>query len=116
MKNVMNNVLYICMFSYFCFDVFFIFANCSFKFIVFHFRLTLAFTYYGISFYSTELDGNKFLNFFYLGLAEIPATLYCLFTANRYGRKKSLFVSLMIGGLLCLAFIIIPTGDYLLNL
>lgn len=72
--------------------------------------ITLAFTYYGLSFYSTELYGNKFLNFFLSALVEVPTSIYCLLTANRYGRKRIVFLSLIIGGFSCLGFIIIPEG------
>ncbi|KAI6178473.1 putative transporter [Aphelenchoides besseyi] len=50
-----------------------------------------SFVYYGLSLFSTELAGNKFLNYILSGLVEVPSYLFSPFLLNCLGRR--LFVS-----------------------
>uniref|UniRef100_A0A915D4Y3 Uncharacterized protein n=1 Tax=Ditylenchus dipsaci TaxID=166011 RepID=A0A915D4Y3_9BILA len=50
------------------------------------------FVYYGLSLFSTQLSGNRYLNFALVALIEIPSYVSSPFLLNRLGRK--LFVSL----------------------
>lgn len=43
-------------------------------------RLTSTMTYYGASINSTNLAGNKYINFSLLGLAEVPGYILIFFT------------------------------------
>ncbi|KAI1725953.1 major facilitator superfamily domain-containing protein [Ditylenchus destructor] len=51
-----------------------------------------SFVYYGLSLYSTKLDGDKYTNYQLLGLIEIPSYLFSPILLNRLGRQK--FISL----------------------
>lgn len=65
--------------------------------------------------YSNKLYGDKFQNFFFAGITEVPAAICSILCTNRYGRKKPLFWGLLIGGLACLGSIVIPTGNNFLT-
>jgi OCT family organic cation transporter-like MFS transporter 4/5 len=49
------------------------------------------FVYYGLSLFSTQLAGDRFLNFALMGLIEIPSYLVSPMLLNRMGRR--VFVS-----------------------
>ncbi|XP_035212350.1 organic cation transporter protein-like isoform X2 [Stegodyphus dumicola] len=70
--------------------------------------MTIAFTYYGLSLNTNALQGNDYLNFFLSGLMEIPATIFCMLTLDRFGRKKPFIFTLMVGGLSCFGFVFVP--------
>uniref|UniRef100_A0A915DFD6 Major facilitator superfamily (MFS) profile domain-containing protein n=1 Tax=Ditylenchus dipsaci TaxID=166011 RepID=A0A915DFD6_9BILA len=50
------------------------------------------FVYYGLSLFSTQISGDRYLNFALMGLIEIPSYLISPIMLNRIGRR--LFVSL----------------------
>lgn len=62
-----------------------------------------AFVYYGLSLNSTNLSGNKYLNFILVCLVEIPGNLLAWVVMNRLGRRTCLVGSLLICGVTCLA-------------
>lgn len=68
----------------------------------------IAFTYYGLSLNTNDLQGNQFVNFFLSGFIEIPSTIFCMLTLNRFGRKRPFFLTLLMGGLSCFACIFVP--------
>ncbi|KAJ8949971.1 hypothetical protein NQ318_002379 [Aromia moschata] len=45
-------------------------------------------TYYGLSWNTNNLAGNRYLNFVISGAVEIPAYTFLILTLNRWGRKK----------------------------
>lgn len=51
-------------------------------------------TYYGISFNIKNLEGNIYLNVFYMGLVNALGQRGALLINNRLGRRKALFVSM----------------------
>ncbi|XP_055855557.1 solute carrier family 22 member 3-like [Episyrphus balteatus] len=72
--------------------------------------------YYGLSLNAVSLGGNKYDNFIYISLIEIPGFLIPFLTMDRYGRRYSLFGYLVICGICIGATIFIPSGMYGLNL
>ncbi|ESN92519.1 hypothetical protein HELRODRAFT_181394 [Helobdella robusta] len=54
--------------------------------------------YYGLSWSTAELSGDRYLNAFYNGFVEIPAYTIAYFAVNRFGRKRPCVVFYIIGG------------------
>ncbi|XP_033760155.1 solute carrier family 22 member 5-like [Pecten maximus] len=61
--------------------------------------LSCGYGYYSISFAVQSLSGNLYLNMFLLSAVEVPAQIITFFLANRFGRQKTAFALLLIGGL-----------------
>lgn len=78
--------------------------------------LTNTLVYYGISFNTTELIGDPYLNFFLSILVEFVAILACQFTLERFGRKVPYSINMALAGaaLLCVQFA--PESNYLIEL
>lgn len=55
--------------------------------------------YYGLSFYTVELAGNIYWNFFLGGLVELPAYLSTMYVYHRFGRRAPLALLLLVVGL-----------------
>lgn len=68
--------------------------------------LTNTLVYYGISFNTTELIGDPYMNFFLSILVEFIAILACQFTLERFGRKIPYSTNMTLAGLalLCVQF------------
>ncbi|CAH1776013.1 unnamed protein product [Owenia fusiformis] len=64
--------------------------------------------YYGLSFGVEALPGSIYINLFFSGLVEFPGYFFAILTMNRIGRRKSLAISLVVGGLACLACFPVP--------
>ncbi|XP_075163047.1 SLC22A family member [Haematobia irritans] len=77
-------------------------VNCSFCWIV------NVLVYFGLSLNSVLLDGDKYNNFIYIALVEIPGFLLPLVIMDRFGRRYSMFGTMLISGLCCLATVFIP--------
>lgn len=71
-------------------------ANCAFCW------FTNAMVYYGLTLNSVTLAGDKYSNFIFITLAEIPPSLAINFILNRFGRRKTQCGSLLLSGLFCL--------------
>ncbi|KAG1654061.1 Organic cation transporter protein [Nymphon striatum] len=67
-----------------------------------------AFVYYGLSFNTNNLGGNPFINFFIAAAVEIPAYLLAALLVRYIGRKISLMMFMVIGGIACASPIVIP--------
>lgn len=80
-------------------------ANCSFCWIV------NVLVYYGLSLNAVLLDGNKYNNFIFIALVEIPGFLLPLVIMDRFGRRYSLFGCMFISGMCCLSTIFMPSGN-----
>ncbi|XP_033637976.1 organic cation transporter protein-like [Asterias rubens] len=65
-------------------------------------------TYYGASLNSAHLVGSKYANFFFLGLAEIPAFFIIHFTMTWWGRRPSMGLFFVVSGLTSIATAFIP--------
>lgn len=73
--------------------------------------ITCIFCVYGLSIYSTVLPGNSYVNFILTSVAEIPSQIVGYYGMTHFGRKGTLFVSFLGGGLSLLTFAFIPTGN-----
>ncbi|CAH1131606.1 unnamed protein product [Ceutorhynchus assimilis] len=71
--------------------------------------VTCTFLFYGLTLNSVSLvAGNNYLDFILTSLVEIPAYFACNFVVEKYGRKRTLFISYLLTGAACLSFIFIP--------
>lgn len=61
----------------------------------------------GLTYYSVEIEGDLYLNFFLAVLADLMGLLVALIMLKRYGRRCSVFLCSAVGGMLSL---IISTG------
>jgi hypothetical protein len=67
------------------------------------------FVYYGLSLFSTDLGGNRYLNYVFLGLVEIPANLASPYLISLFGRKFFVFGAHLIAA--AAFFVSIFTGN-----
>jgi len=67
--------------------------------------------YYGISLAADELGGSFYLNWIYVSVIEIPSAIIAIFCANRFGRKSTTIVSMIIGGIFCVIVPFVPSSD-----
>ncbi|XP_052123042.1 organic cation transporter protein isoform X2 [Frankliniella occidentalis] len=67
-------------------------------------------TYYGLSWNTSNLGGNDFLNFLISGVVEIPGYVMLLLLLNRWGRKATLCSALIITGLALLLTQVVPSN------
>lgn len=64
--------------------------------------------YYGMSINVTNMSGNEFVNFFFLGLVEFPACVISWWAMEKMGRRwMSVFFQLMVSAS-CVAFCLVP--------
>ncbi|KAM7355230.1 SLC22A family member [Cochliomyia hominivorax] len=85
-------------------------ANCSFCWIV------NVLVYYGLSLNAVLLDGNKYNNFIFIAMVEIPGFLLPLVIMDRFGRRYSLFGCMFISGICCVSTIFMPPDSFNLQL
>ncbi|XP_068085602.1 organic cation transporter protein [Anabrus simplex] len=67
-------------------------------------------SFYGISLSTSSLGGNDHLNFFLVGVVELPAYAMLLLTLNKMGRVPILCASVLLGGLAHLSELLVPAG------
>jgi hypothetical protein len=60
--------------------------------------------------YSVSVGSNKYASFILVALIELPAYVATYLSMNRFGRKFSLCSTLMISGIPCTAFALLPPG------
>ena len=65
--------------------------------------LVITMTYYGLSMSSATLAGDPYLNFFLVSLVEVPGYTLSYVTMVKMGRRPSVSISMLIGGLSCIA-------------
>ncbi|XP_037720616.1 organic cation transporter protein [Drosophila subpulchrella] len=85
-------------------------ANCSFCWIV-H-----VLVYYGLSLNVVLLDGDKYNNFAYIALVEIPGFFMPLLIMDRFGRRYSLCGLMLASGLCCIGTIFAGADQPVLQL
>ena len=71
---------------------------CKRLIIIFFNWLVNSATYYGLSWNVSSLGNNIFLDYFILGIVEIPANLSLLLLLNKFGRQKTLCGYMLIAG------------------
>eukprot|EP00112_Aurelia_sp_Birch-Aquarium-sp1_P026069 Seg900.11 transcript_id=Seg900.11/GoldUCD/mRNA.D3Y31 product="Solute carrier family 22 member 13" protein_id=Seg900.11/GoldUCD/D3Y31 len=64
--------------------------------------------YYGVSFAADDLGGSMYRDFLLSTLVGFPATILYLFLSNRFGRKKTVIIPMLIAGISCILVAIIP--------
>lgn len=70
--------------------------------------LTNAFVTYGISLTSVSLAGDKYINFSVVAVAGIPAMLFVYLLMESLGRRWTISISLLIGGISIIASKLLP--------
>lgn len=73
--------------------------------------LTNSFIYYGMNVNSVSLAGNKYVNYIFVNLVEIPAVFFASYLMEKLGRKKVLCTCLLINGFACVATEFIAEDD-----
>lgn len=74
-------------------------------------RLVNAMVYYGLALGTDNLGGDPYINFMIAGAVEIPAYIMCVLCLNRVGRKKPLTITMIFGGVSCIASAFVPSGN-----
>lgn len=64
---------------------------------------TNSFIYYGLNINSVALAGNKYTNYIFVNLVEVPAVFGAYYLMDKIGRKKTLCSCLLISGIACVA-------------
>ena len=73
---------------------------------------TVTFVYYGLNLNSVYLNAfNKHFNFIFSCLVEIPAYLLTNFLMDKIGRRKTMFFSLVLSGILCVVTELVNGGN-----
>nr|XP_040575273.1 organic cation transporter protein-like isoform X2 [Lepeophtheirus salmonis] len=82
---------------------------------IFYSWLVVAMVYYGLSFNSKNLGGNRYVSTFISGFVEVPAVAFIIPALERFGRVKCYCGTFMAGGICCglvaLATFILETGE-----
>ncbi|XP_061177443.1 organic cation transporter protein-like [Saccostrea echinata] len=73
--------------------------------IIFYNWMVASMVFYGLSLNTGILYGDYYINFLIVVLVEFPGHALPLFMIDRFGRKKSHFVYMAVGGLACLSTI-----------
>ncbi|KAF5290280.1 hypothetical protein FQR65_LT11614 [Abscondita terminalis] len=71
--------------------------------------MIISMTYFGLSWNTSSLGGNDYVNFAICGAVEIPAYIFILLTLNRWGRKYVLSGCMVTSGLVLLLTLVVPT-------
>lgn len=78
--------------------------------------LTNTLVYYGLGMNAVTLDGNKYINFMFVSLAEIPGYLITYYVMEKWGRRWPLCGSLLACGLACIGSQFMPDDAIALRL
>ena len=69
---------------------------------------TTAMSYYMISFESSNLGGSMYQAFAFSALAELPSNFFTTFALNRFGRKRTILICILITGVISGSTTLIP--------
>nr|XP_053651859.1 organic cation transporter protein-like [Cherax quadricarinatus] len=75
-------------------------------------RVVAALVFYGLSSNSSSLGGNIFVDFISTMLVEIPSCIFDILALDRLGRKGTLSLSYLLGGVSCFITGFIPQDNY----
>lgn len=56
------------------------------------------------------MGSDEYFSFFLSGLVEIPGYLLCWAVMDRWGRRWPLCLLMVVGGLFCVATVLMPAG------
>ncbi|ELT94945.1 hypothetical protein CAPTEDRAFT_62237, partial [Capitella teleta] len=71
-------------------------------------RFASGLIYFGLSLNTSQLVGNKYVNFFLSGFVEAPAYTLTVFVLQRFGRRYPLFIFHLIASVVLMAVVWIP--------
>ena len=79
-------------------------------------RFTSSMAYYATSVNTGTLTGDVYLNTFIAGALEFPADIMCVFIIIRFGRRWSLSMGMVVGGIFMIACVpfIIANREYVI--
>lgn len=58
------------------------------------------------------MGSDEYFSFFLSGLVEIPGYLFCWAVMDRWGRRWPLCMLMVVGGLFCVATVLMPAGGF----
>ncbi|GAB6029096.1 hypothetical protein CHUAL_004879 [Chamberlinius hualienensis] len=64
--------------------------------------------YFGLSYYAPLLSSDKYLNFLLASVAEVPTYIFLWPSMEYWGRRWTLWLSLMIAGVACVLTFLVP--------
>lgn len=74
------------------------------------YRIAIALTYYGLSFNTSNLDGDPYLNCLIASGTEFAAYIFVWFTTRYAPRRFTLPFTLLLGGAVLLLIKLVPEG------
>eukprot|EP00736_Rhodelphis_marinus_P006384 Rmarinus@m.19676 len=81
---------------------------------MFYIWFASSFVYYGLSLSAGNLGGSIYVNSFLSGLVEMPSYGVILLVIDKYGRRFSLLVSMVIAAVGCVLVAVVPDGALVL--
>ncbi|KAM3866089.1 solute carrier family 22 member 13-like [Diretmus argenteus] len=72
---------------------------------------SLSLSYYCLSFNVGNFGLDIFLTQLMFGVSELPAHILCIWLLEAWGRRLSLMLTLLIGGVLCILILAFPQGN-----
>ncbi|GFV95749.1 hypothetical protein TNCV_1727991 [Trichonephila clavipes] len=79
-------------------------------------RFVNSFMYYGLSFNTNDFAGNPYLNLFVAGALEFPSYAFLFWSINKWGRRFTLVLLMMVGGGACTFIVAVPSGEHFKNI
>lgn len=74
------------------------------------------FAYYGILLGSTNVHENRYISYMLIGIAEVPGALIGIFTLDRFGRRLTIGVALLVYGSMLLLTTQLPAHQQIVRL